>query len=321
MVRYNASRLMPRWPLLIPVLLVTACSASSPTPSATPSPTLEARILTTATSRPAVMAASTPVATAGPSPTPLIHVVKQGETLLGIAIQYGVELGDLLLSNPDVNPRFLSVGSGLIIPETGAQSAVATATPLPLELSAPRCFADLGGGLWCLTIASGPNSQPVEAVIALITLIDVSGQSLRTEPAFSPVNVLRPDSVLPLAAYFPPPVANFQGASAALASALQASELDERYLQLNITIEAQSISADRLTGRVYGTLRLANPQAQPASGARLVALALDDDAQPVGYRVWETDQLDLLAGGMEFDLVVASFGPPIAELTLLSEAR
>lgn len=312
---------MPRWPLFVPVLLASACAAPTPAPTLTASPTLQPRTTASGTAQPLGPSASTPVATTGPSPTPLIHVVMQGETLLGIALQYGVELGDLLLANPDVNPRFLTVGSGLIIPETGAQSAVATATPLPLELSAPSCYPDLDGGLWCLTVASTPGSQPVEAVIALITLVDSGGRSLQTEPAFSPINLLAPGSVLPLVAYFAPPVPEFQRSSAVLASALQASEIDARYLQLNVTVESQSISPDRATAQVSGSVRLANPQAEPSAGVRLVALALGGDGEPVGYRVWESDQTDQLAGGVEFDLLVASFGPPIAELSVLWEAR
>lgn len=308
--------------MLLLALLTAACSDSTAAvPTVTASPTLQSRTTATQTPRSIIPTASTPVPTAGPSPTPLIHVVMQGETLLGIALQYGVELGDLLLANPDVNPRFLSIGSGLIIPETGAQSAVATATPLPLALAQPSCYPDLGGGLWCLTVASAPGEQPVEAVIALITLADSDGVSLLTEPAFSPINLLAPGSVLPLAAYFTPPVPEYHASSAVLASALQASGVEDRYLQLNLTIESQSISDDQATAQVSGSVRLANPLDEPTAGARLVALALAEDGKPVGYRVWETEQAEQLASGIDFELLVASFGPPIAELAVLSEAR
>jgi LysM repeat protein len=59
----------------------------------------------------------------GVTPTPVptaevtIHVVQQGDTLYGIAIQYGVTLQALLAANGITNPDQLSIGQELVIPE------------------------------------------------------------------------------------------------------------------------------------------------------------------------------------------------------------
>ncbi len=44
----------------------------------------------------------TALPTIGPSPTPFAHVVKKDDTLLGIAIRYGISLEDLLAANPGI---------------------------------------------------------------------------------------------------------------------------------------------------------------------------------------------------------------------------
>lgn len=312
---------MPRWTPILLSIALSACAGSTPEPTPAATPTLRPRASATTTPSAVPRALSTPLATPGPTPTPLIHVVEQGDTLLGIAIIYGVELTDLVLANPDVNPRFLSVGTGLLIPTTGVQSTAATATPYPLTLSPARCFPELDGGLWCFTLATTPSGQPVEAVIALINLVDAQGATVRTEPAFSPVNLLDPQSALPLAAYFAPPVPEHASSSAVLISALRASEVEQRYPSVELEIEQRQLAPDRASGRLAGTARLADPQATLVSGLRLVAVALDAGGNPVGYRVWESDPTAELTEGVRFELTVASLGPPIDELLLLAEAR
>jgi membrane-bound lytic murein transglycosylase D len=64
------------------------------------------------------------------------HVVSRGETLSGIAHQYGVSLDGLLSLNPRVNPRALRPGMELVIPGPGqraltAPSATSTRTAAP----------------------------------------------------------------------------------------------------------------------------------------------------------------------------------------------
>lgn len=241
--------------------------------------------------------------------------------MLGIATTYGVELAELLLANPGINPRLLSIGAELAIPVSGAQGPVASATPVPLQLSSPRCYAEIEGGLWCLLLAASGGSQPVEAVVALVTLSDPNGQPLVTEPAFSPLNLLSPGSNLLLAAYFAPPAPGYASASAVLASALVAGEVESRYPPVLLELGAPTIQPDGLAAGISGTARLADPDRKAEAGLRVLAVALDKEGAPIGYRVWEADQVDLLTDGIEFELFVPSFGPPVDELMVLVEAR
>ncbi len=81
-------------------------------------------------------ASPTPVAsgsagpTIAPSPTPVptpaqvVHVVKAGDTVSGIATEYGVTVDQILAANPQIkNPNSINVGDEIVIPQ-----------PLPTEI-------------------------------------------------------------------------------------------------------------------------------------------------------------------------------------------
>ncbi len=88
-----------------------------------------------------------------------IHVVRQGETLLGISRQYGQSVRDLVLWNSLGDPNQIQVGQALRIAPPGADGATAVATPLPVSpepgvvtpsapveaVSAPVKLGPLGG--------------------------------------------------------------------------------------------------------------------------------------------------------------------------------
>lgn len=59
---------------------------------------------------------ATPPPTPTPTPTPVFYVVQSGDTLLQIALQYGVDVEALAARNGIDDPRSLQVGTKLIIP-------------------------------------------------------------------------------------------------------------------------------------------------------------------------------------------------------------
>jgi LysM repeat protein len=59
---------------------------------------------------------ATPPPTPTPTPTPVIYVVESGDTLLQIALQYGVDVEALATRNGIDDPRSLRTGAKLIIP-------------------------------------------------------------------------------------------------------------------------------------------------------------------------------------------------------------
>lgn len=83
---------------------------------------LEAQPTDLPTFTPAQPATTTPAPntpyppTATPLPETLTHVVRSGDTLYGIAIEYGVSLDDIVGANPDADTNRLSIGQSLLVP-------------------------------------------------------------------------------------------------------------------------------------------------------------------------------------------------------------
>ncbi|MBN1979732.1 MAG: LysM peptidoglycan-binding domain-containing protein [Anaerolineae bacterium] len=107
------------WGLLIVVIILAAViltvilvwggepepAPSTPTPTSTLMPTANA-------------ASSTPTMppTEPPTPAPLVHVVREGDTLSSIAQAYGVTIPEIIEANSLTNPDVLSIGQEIIIP-------------------------------------------------------------------------------------------------------------------------------------------------------------------------------------------------------------
>ena len=74
--------------------------------------------------RPATASPSAAAPTASPEPTPIpeptpqVYVIKEGDTLSGIAREFGLTLDQLLAANADTitNPNLIAVGDEIIIP-------------------------------------------------------------------------------------------------------------------------------------------------------------------------------------------------------------
>jgi LysM repeat protein len=69
-------------------------------------------------------------ATSGNAATPQIHVVRQGDTLFGIARRYGVSVKEIIQANDMMNPDVITVGQAVVIPqETRTMQNKPSATP------------------------------------------------------------------------------------------------------------------------------------------------------------------------------------------------
>jgi len=301
--------------LLIPLAIVLiGCAEARSTQIPIATQTLLPRSQSTAASPFKPQDEVLPLETVGPSPTPLTHVIVEGNTLLSIAIRYGVELADLLLANPEVNPRLLIVGESLNIPRSGAQGPIPTATPVPIVLSPVACYGSKADGLTCLLTALVSGDIAVEGVVALVTLVDSDGQPFATEAAYGSTNLVIPGQRLPLIASFGPQSRQFAIASSVVISALNASEQDRRYAALDLQVDSTSISPDGQSARAIGSVELSG---EKRVGLRLVILALGEDGVPVGVRTWEAPDD---GSSFEFDITVFSLGPPIEDLEIISEA-
>lgn len=137
----------------------TAAATSAPAVSIpTATPTEAAPPATVTPTRPP--ASPTPV----PTPTPLVHVVEQYDTLLGIAIDYDTTVEELVAANGIAEDDFLQLGQELIIP-TGPE--IEATTGLTQTAVAGGSVLETDNGT---TIADGAGVQSeaagVEAALA-----------------------------------------------------------------------------------------------------------------------------------------------------------
>jgi LysM repeat protein len=260
----------------------------------------------------------------GPTPTPLVHIVKSGETLLGIAIRYAVELEQLLLANPGIDPRFLSIGQEVIIPGPEGEpigALLPTPTPLPLGISGVRCFPTPSGSLWCLVTVRNESSPPIEGVSVLATLFDDSGEALVHEPAYGPLNLLPEGGLMPLAVFFRDPPNDWYMASANLLSAVEAKDVESRYSDLDVVQTLNEPSPDGHRWQVQGEVGLPINASIPNARIKMLLIAFDAEEEIVGFSFWESDA-EVEPGDVQiFDLVVFSLGPVIQHVAVLVEAQ
>lgn len=309
------------------LLLGLLASGCSPASSASPPPAT-APLVAYATASPtlpppsATPAADPATAIPEPTPTPFVYTVRAGDTLLGIALQFGITLDALQAANPSVDPRFLSVGVPLVIPLEGAVPDTPADAPPPatLELSAPACSPAANGSLWCLTAATNPNAEALENIEVRITLLAENGNALAVETAIVPLNLLPAGERLVLAAFFAAPPPAWASARAETRAALLISEPNDRYLPIQIEAYTVALHSGGRAATVQGTLRLP-PESENASLVWLALMAWDAEGNPLGVRRWE-NPAGLAAGGtLAFEFEVYSLSSAIASVTLLAEAR
>lgn len=300
-------------------LALSACARqrqiASPTPALLPLPS--------ATPVPAITAPlATPVIIASPTftPTPVTYVVQKGDTLIGIAVKYGVSVEALQAANNNVQPEFLSIGAVLVIPgpEGGeVVSAGAAPTPVPIPLSAPVCYPTPTASLYCFVEARNPTDVAMENISARITLAGADGMPLASAVAYSALDVIPPQSAAPLAVLFQSAPAGIAAMGVDLLTANPSTDPSAHHVLLDIPTHSGSASGTQWL--VAGQVR--NPSGTSAASAWLVLTLYDQGGAIVGYRKIE------LAGGLApgatqaFSITAASPGGVIDHYTIIAEGR
>jgi len=236
--------------------------------------------------------------------------------MLGIAIRYGVTLEALQASNPEVDPRFLSVGAKLIIPLGGEiQVMIPTPTPAISDLVEPVCYRTGDGGAWCIVLVENKSGAVVENLSAWIGLFGESSKIIASQVAVGPMNILRPGQAMPLLAYFKSPLPSDFVAKAELLTAVEIAANDTRYLDwqladLSVAIKADTAQEARVSGMIV----------QPEGNSLpdqiwVAAIAYDLGGRVVGMRKIE------IIESLAFDLTVYSLGGAINRVEILTELR
>ena len=127
-MRHRMGLSVVRWAAV--VLALSACiPKETGLPTLTPTPSRAAVPSRTPTpSPPAVPTPTAPIP--APTPTPVIYVVQDGDSLSGIAVQFGIPLEELAKANEISDPNVIAAGQRLIIP---GPTPPPTATVMPTQ--------------------------------------------------------------------------------------------------------------------------------------------------------------------------------------------
>jgi LysM repeat protein len=256
-----------------------------------------------------------------PSPTPFIYTIVAGDTMSQIAQKFNVSLDALLAANPNVDPNAMPLGHTLQIPSNPRNlTGESTPTPAPLAVQQIACHPQLDGGMWCFALVRNDSSDFLENITAQVTLTDANSKSIASQTALLPLNILPPNSALPLSVFFAPVVPSNAKSQVRILTAIQLLPGDGRYLSAVIQNTLVQVDWSGLSAQVDGTVRLAS-SSKPASLVWVAAVAYDAAANVVGLRRWESKNALPAGGRLPFSFRISSIGGKIERVEFAIEAR
>jgi LysM repeat protein len=247
----------------------------------------------------------TPTATA----TPVIYVVKKGDTLLAIARQFGVTVQDIQQANGISDPRRLSVSQEIIIPAKpaeGGPTAVPTPTPVALRIQGLAFHRTPVDSLWCLGEVLNLSGQPAEEVQVQVSLHDEMGVLLTSGRAFAQVDILPEGGRAPFAVLFTAPPTSFAQYQTQVLGGVPSTHLGPRYPDLAVVEDQGGWLEDnnyRVQGQVHNT-----GQADAEHVAVVVTLYDAQDHVVAARAVAIAADLFLAGATAPFDVTLTPFG-------------
>lgn len=255
-------------------LLTRTAPVTSPTQL--PRITLTLRVRETKTPLPTPTPPAFPTHQTETYPADGVYIVRPGDTLLGIALDTGLDVEQIRAANPDINPLALQVGQQIVLPPPGLLIAAAP-TPVPLQPEAPDCHDLITGSLLCLGQVVNLHDAPVTDVQVRVRLVDAGGALLAEKTARIEQAVIPPGQSAPYSAMFQ--VAGEVHAQAALLTAAPVTAGD--WVLLDV-IEPQT---ETTKGRCRIRAMLQNTTGTTTGPPRLVLTLLDDEGRVVGFRI------------------------------------
>jgi murein DD-endopeptidase MepM/ murein hydrolase activator NlpD len=259
------------------------------------------------------------VETPQPTSTPYVYTIQSGDTFSQLAEKFKIPQDELQAANPDISPNSMPVGGTLLIPDISASPAAAwTPTPEPVPVTQLVCHPSTDSGLWCFALIRNITPNMLENVSAQINLLDENGNVVAGQTAFTPLNIIPPNSSLPIYVFFPNVTANAKPQAQSL-SAVQLDANNPRYLPAKLNNIVTQISWDGRTAKVSGQIFLP-PESKAATQIWVAAVAYDKDGQVVGLKRWEGGALQ--PGAVtRFDFSVSSLMLGISAVEFFVEAR
>jgi len=301
--------------LLFCLLLLAACTSAPAATQITDAPLqpyLTGTPASTATPHVLVMI-DTPI----PTNTPQMYSIESGDTISEIAEKFKISQSDLLAANPDANPNALVIGQTLVIPDPSAQpAAAATLTPMPVPVAQAACHPTTDSGLWCFALIQNNTSDYLENISAQVTLFDENTNPVTSQVGYLPLDVVAPNSSLPVSVYFPN-IAGSLSPQIQVLSAMPGSGTSLLPALLNNTVTL--IDWEGKSARVSGVVSLP-AESTAATRVWIAAVAYDKHGTVVGVKRWAGEGLQP-GGSLRFEFVVPSLGGVIEAVQLALEVR
>ena len=299
--------------------LLTACAPRS---TFTPPQAVDLTPFVTSTKSPSqtpeiLVVAETPL----PTPTPFTYAIQQGDTISSIALKFGVSMDDLQAANPELSPNAMSIGQVINIPSNPDNpSGEPTPTPVPFTIRQLECYRTADEGMWCFVLAHNDFPDFMENVSAQVTLIAADGTAVASQTALLPLNILPPNTSLPLTVFFPPEIPLGVKPQVQVLTAIRLLPNDERYLPATTNNTLAQVNADGRSAHVTGQVLLP-ATASAASHVWVTGTAYDGAGRVVGSRRWESDAGLSPGGSLPFEFIVFSLGGRIEQVEFAVEAR
>ncbi len=315
--------------VLLVALLATACGqviTLAPTPTPEPTATLAVAVEVATLPPTSTPAPYTPAPTPTPTitPTPVVHTILGGESLLGVAGQYGVSVAALQDANGILDPRFLQVGQQLVIPrpeeveEVTDENSTPTPTPLAVEVQNAYFSESNVGGLWVLGEAFNPGADALEQVRVGVSLLDASDAEIARVEGLVALDLIDPGKRSPFAVTFGEDPGKFERYRVFATHAVQA-HVGSYYRDLEVVdVKAQGERYASYT--VTGTVRNTGPE--DAVAVQVVLTAYDPLGRVIAMRKVTPEYNVIPRGGeSKFTAVLAPVGGPAERFDAVAQGR
>ncbi len=282
----------------------TIVAGVAPTRTHTPRPTVTRRA--TFTPVPATPS-NTPTATV--TPTPIIYVIKAGDTLIPIAREFGVSVEAIQEANGITDPRRLRIGQEIIIPPQAGEdqpTVIPTPTPVALRIQGLAFHRTATDSLWCLGEVVNVSGEPAEEVQVEVSLHNEQGQLLAAGAAYTQLDIVASGDRAPFAIQFPAPPTSFAQYQARILSGVPHTHLGPRYPDLEV-IDDWGGWVDEYNYEVRAQVQ--NVGQSDAEQVVVVVTLYDEENHVVGSRTVDIAADVFLAGAAaQLDVTLTPFG-------------
>lgn len=311
---------------LLWLMVVSGACGGQVISGATPTPGSLAVILPTSTLR-ATLAPQeltpVPTNTPAPTPTPIVHIVQPGDTLLGIALQYGTTLDALQLVNGVLRPETLQIGQQINIPRPEGPSVDSqlpngtflfpTPTALPVSVENTARYNTPVGSLWILGEVNNPNDTALENVEVRISLMNDQGIEIANRIIYTALEAVPAQGRSPFGVLFEQPPAETAAFQAIIIRAEPSYNHAGRYATLQIVNPQPGPR-----GSAYGlTAAVSNVGNVNAGLVQVVMTLYGTDGRVTGYRQMTVADGLAVGASANFDLTVV---PDASQVTVAAYA-